>query len=45
MGVGDCRSHVFGRKPWGTRGLLALGTWFIPEQEGDVSPVAVWTAG
>lgn len=27
---GDCRSHIFGRKPWGPQGALALGTWFIP---------------
>ena len=43
--VGDCKSlspWVRGQEPWGPRGTLALGTWFIPKQEGDVSP---WTCG
>lgn len=42
---GTCRIHVLGQEPWGPRRALALGTRFIPEQEGDLSPVAVWTAG
>lgn len=44
-GGGACRIHVLGQEPWGPWRALALGTRFIPEQEGDLSPVAVWTAG